>query len=125
MFFSWHTSELEPDALEAQLSAHNAKHLEIALAIVADLLSSCALGLALGSSNPDCAASLADYAAELECFFEGLPELETAPELEMAAKRPKPAAPPAPAAEEQAPQVPYGGAITASLPLHTWPRMFF
>ena len=121
--FSWHTSELEPDALEAQLSAHNAKHLEIALAIVADLLSSCALGLALGSSNPDCAASLADYAAELECFFEGLPELETAPELEMAAKRPKPAAPPAPAAEEQAPQVPYGGAITASLPLHTWLRM--
>ena len=78
--FSWHTSELEPDALEAQLSAHNAKHLEIALAIVADLLSSCALGLALGSSNPDCAAcSLADYAAELECFFQGLPELETAP----------------------------------------------
>ena len=29
----WHTSELEPDAFEAQLSAHNAKHLEIALAI--------------------------------------------------------------------------------------------
>ena len=49
--FSWHTSELEPDALEAQLSAHNAKHLEIALAIVADLLSSCALGLALTLSS--------------------------------------------------------------------------